>query len=203
MKTIDTEHKFFNENGYLLLKNVYNADLLYDDVPKTRGMITYHGSEKKMSYAKKEEQVPGSLARYSHPKYKEAHSNIRKTIESVIGKKLYNTYYYDRFYFPGQDLKKHVDRHACEISISVNISSNLKKPWAFCIKTPYGETRSIEMEPGDGVLYKGCDCLHWRDPMPSKYPKILSIFDDSYYHQIFFHYVLADGYRCEFANDGR
>jgi hypothetical protein len=62
---------------------------------------------------------------------------------------------------------------------------------------------SLELEPGDGVLYKGCDCLHWRDPMPGKYPKIFSRLDNSYYHQIFFHYVLADGYRCEFAKDGR
>jgi hypothetical protein len=51
---------------------------------------------------------------------------------------------------------------------------------AFYIKTPDtyvdkkkkdvvlvpGEERSLCLEPGDGLLYKGCERPHWRDPMP-------------------------------------
>jgi hypothetical protein len=65
------------------------------------------------------------------------------------------------------------------------------------------------MKPGDAVLYKGCDRYHWRDPMPSFYSKtelfkrkLFKQEDDSWYHQIFFHFVLADGYRAHFAYDG-
>ena len=204
MKTIDTDNESFNRNGYLVVRNVYDASLLYDKVPKTRGMLTYHGSEKKVSFTRNETQVPGSLARYSHPKYKEAHLKIKKSIENEIGKKLFPTYYYDRFYFPGQELKKHIDRDACEISMSVNISTNLKQQWGFGIKTPDGD-QYLNLNPGDGIIYKGCDCLHWRNPMPSNNPKWMKKLglDKTYYHQIFFHYVLADGYRCEFANDNR
>jgi uncharacterized LabA/DUF88 family protein len=64
-------------------------------------------------------QVNGSLAVYSHPQYRSIHSGIRMKLEEVIGRKLYNTYYYDRWYFDSQQLKKHIDRDACEISVSV------------------------------------------------------------------------------------
>ena len=69
----------------------------------------------------------------------------------------------------------------CEISVSVHISTNLEgqdAKWPFKIKTPDtytdkkkttvlvpGEERSLSLEPGDGLLYKGCERPHWRDPM--------------------------------------
>lgn len=55
-------------------------------------------------------------------------------LEEAIGKKLYNTYYYDRFYNPGQALSNHADRPACEISVTVHISSNLNQSWLFGLK---------------------------------------------------------------------
>ena len=95
---------------------------------------------------------------------------------------MYNTYYYDRFYYPGQELTKHADRDACEISISVHVSTNLEgkdADWALLdqdtdtytdkkkttVLVP-GENRSLVLKPGDGLLYKGCERPHWRDPMP-------------------------------------
>jgi hypothetical protein len=138
-------------------------------------------------------------------------------LEKAIGKKLYNTYYYDRFYNPGQALSNHADRPACEISVTVHVSSNLKDPWPIWIKTPdtysddkkteiveKGENRSVILKPGDGMIYKGCERPHWREPMPGvKRNKIRKLFkkEELYYHQVFFHYVLADGIRANFAFD--
>jgi len=203
-----TNNLDFDSQGYYLVNNLYDPKELYCEVPKERGQIKYFGSEKKFNYKEKEDQVNGSLARYSHPKYKFVHSQIKLKIEKIIGKKLFDTYYYDRFYFAGQELTPHVDRPACEISVSVNISTNLNEYWPFKIETPNKEIHSLGLDPGDGVIYRGCDRRHWRDPMPSRYSKFEKIKnkfynkeDDSYYHQIFFHYVLADGYRCEYAYD--
>ena len=168
-----------------------------------------------------ERQVEGSLARYYHPQYRTIHTGVRLKLEEVIGRKLYNTYYYDRYYFPGQELTRHADRDACEISVSIHISTNLpddEKDWPFKIKTPDtytdkkkttilvpGEERSAVLNPGDGLLYKGCERPHWRDPMPTP-PKKKKIFgkeskEEYYYHQIFFHYVLQDGERAHCAWD--
>ena len=144
---------------------------------------------------------------------------MRKKLEDIIGRKLYNTYYYDRYYFPGQPLTKHADRDACEISVSIHISTNLsekEKDWPFRIKTPDtytdkkksnilvpGEERSVVLNPGDGLIYKGCERPHWRDPMPGTKSKIFKKKDKTeyYYHQIFFHYVLQDGQRAHCAWD--
>ena len=111
------------------------------------------------------------------------------------------TYYYDRYYFSAQELKRHVDRDACEISVTIHIGTNLNEPWPICIKTPSGEEKSVLLSPGDGMIYKGCERPHWRDPMPSKKKGLFQKQEELYYHQIFFHYVLADGQRAHCAFD--
>ena len=144
-------------------------------------------------------------------------------LEEIIGRKLYNTYYYDRFYYPGQELTRHADRDACEISVSIHVSTNLEgkdADWPFWIKTPDtytdkkkttvlvpGENRSLVLKPGDGLLYKGCERPHWRDAMPGvQKKKNKKLFGkktsetELYYHQIFFHYV-QDGQKSTLCRD--
>lgn len=217
--TSKTNNEQFENWGYLVVKNLWNPQELYRPGPQERGQINYWGKRlDQFTYTELEMQVEGSLACYWHPQYRSIHSGIRLKLEKILGKKLYNTYYYDRFYFPGQALARHADRDACEISVTVHISSNCKKPWPIWIKTPddyqdhkktiivkEGENVSVMLSAGDGMIYKGCERPHWRDPLPKEYTrtwygkKIEK--DDIYYHQIFFHYVLADGLRSHYAFD--
>ena len=61
------------------------------------------------------------------------------------------------------------------------------------------------LQAGDGMVYKGCERPHWREPMPTEYRKTLYgkkvKKEGLYYHQIFFHYVLQDGQRAHCAWD--
>ncbi len=218
-----TNNKEFDRNGYFIVKDLWDPEELYHPLPNIRGQLNYYNNNiEDCKHIEVEGQVEGSLARYSHPQYKKIHTGVRKKLEKVIGRKLYNTYYYDRYYFPGQALTKHADRDACEISVSIHISTNLpddQKDWTFKIKTPDtytdkkktavlipGEERSCVLNPGDGMVYKGCERPHWRDPMPTprvrKRDKWLRRKQpEYYYHQIFFHYVLADGHRSHNAWD--
>ena len=209
-----TRNEFFDTNGYLIIKNLCDPEKLFHSVPKERGLFNWRGSDKldKFTYQEVETQVSGSLARYWHPQYRKIHSEIRLILERVIGRKLYNTYYYDRFYFPGQELKKHTDRPACEISVTIHVSTNIKESWPIWIKTPdtfedktmkiaNGENRFVHLEAGDGMVYKGCERPHWRDPMPGLLESTLNKDESLYYHQIFFHYVLQDGIRAHHAWD--
>ena len=213
-----TRNESFDKNGFLVLQNLYDPQELFHPVPKIRGQLNYRSKKlDDVEYIKEESQVEGSLARYWHPQYRKIHSDIRLKIEKQIGRKLYNTYYYDRFYFPGQELKKHTDRPACEISISVHVSTNLEEYWPIFIKTPYvfaesqectkvkklintGNIVAVNLNPGDGVLYKGCERPHWRDKMPGTFEMMYGG-EELYYHQIFFHYVLQDGIRAHHAWD--
>jgi hypothetical protein len=216
--TSPTNNEQFDRDGYLVLKNLWDPQDLYCEPPEHKGQYNYYGKLNKFSHTPVENQVEGSTSRYYYPPYKYAHSQIRLKLENVIGKKLYNTYYYDRFYNPGQALTNHADRPACEISVTVHVSSNLKDSWPIWIKTPdtyddpekktnilkKGENRSVILGPGDGMIYKGCERPHWRDPMPGvKRNKIRKFFKqpEFYYHQVFFHYVLSDGLRANHAGD--
>ena len=214
-----TNHKEFDEKGYLLVKNLWDPNELYCEPPNGRGQFDYNKECEIINHIHIERQVAGSTSRYNYFPYRIIHSQIRLKIEKIIGKKLYNTYYYDRFYYPGQELMYHVDRDSCEISVSIHVSSNVNEPWDFCIKEPdtyndpklrteilkYGEPRSIKMNPGDAVIYKGCERPHWREPLPKEYTKTWYgkkiEKENLYYHQIFFHYVLADGIRAHWAWD--
>ena len=209
--TSKTNNEDFDKNGYLVVKNLYDPEKLYRPVPELRGQLNYWGkNEDEFKHIELERQVEGSVACYWHPQYRDVHSHIRLKLEKIIGKKLYNTYYYDRFYFPGQELQIHCDRPSCEISVSVHVSSNVKNPWKLWIKTPdvddvKGENHSVILDVGDGMIYKGCERPHWREPLQREYvrkwygKKVEK--EGLYYHQIFFHYVLADGIRSHFAND--
>ncbi len=204
-----THNEKFNEDGYLVVKDLWDPKELYHPVPELKGQLNYwDNNPDHFHHTEVEQQVGGSLARYWHPQYRQIHTGIRRKLEEIIGRKLYNTYYYDRYYFPGQELTKHADRDACEISVSVHISTNLKgedAKWPFWIKTPSGEERSLSLEAGDGILYKGCERPHWRDPMPGTRKRDKIPFfknrNSLYYHQIFFHYVLQDGQRAHCAWD--
>jgi len=213
-----TRNDKFEKDGYLVLKDLWDPDELYHPLPEQRGQLNYWDKNPEhFNHNPVEQQVEGSLARYWHPQYRTIHTGVRKKLEEVIGRKLYNTYYYDRYYFPGQELTKHADRDACEISVSIHISTNLPdklKDWPFKIKTPDtytdkeksavlvpGEERTCVLNPGDGLLYKGCERPHWREAMPGSKEKIFGKKTEYYYHQIFFHYVLQDGERAQCAWD--
>ena len=213
----------FDKNGYLVVKDLWDPEELYHPVPEQKGLYNYYNKNPdNFDHFPVEHQVEGSTSRYWHPQYRAIHTGIRMKLEKIIGRKLYNTYYYDRFYFAGQELKKHADRDACEISVSIHVNTNLEgkdADWPFWIKTPDtytdkkmtevlvpGESRSLVLKPGDGLIYKGCERPHWRDPMPTPRRRKRDIIlrrkqKEYYYHQIFFHYVLQDGNRAHCAWD--
>jgi len=216
-----TRNESFDKNGYFVVKNLWDSKELTELPPENKGQYSFRGKTMDYEYMDEEKQVNGSTSRYWFPPYRPIHSLIRRKIEEVIGRKLYNTYFYDRFYNPGQDLSVHCDRPACEISVTLHVSTNIEsddKDWPIWVKTPDtytdetkteilvpGENRSVVLQPGDGMIYKGCERPHWREPLPKQfkknwYRKNVEI-DGYYYHQIFFHYVLADGQRSHFAYD--
>ena len=132
-------------------------------------------------------------ARYNHPSFKELHYDCKNKLEYLLQERLYPTYYFDRFYFNGSKMDNHVDRKSCEISVSVNISSNLDYDWGLWFELE--DSIEITTSPGDAVVYRGIEVPHWREKMVGK--------RDSYFHQLFLHYVRADGHYLEYAYDRR
>ena len=209
-----TRNDELDKNGYVVIKNFCNLEELYHPLPKERGLVTYYGSIDNFQQMPEDLQMPGALSRTNHPQYKKVHSEYRGKVEKIIGRKLRNTFYYERFYFPGIELPKHIDRPACEITCAIDISTTLKEPWSQGIKTPDvytdrnksailvpGEDREIFFEPGDALIFKSCERPTWRNTMPDNKRRWFGKKEEVYLHQIFFNYVIADGERSHHAYD--
>lgn len=186
-----TKHLEFEEQGFLFLPDFVNVGLLTE---KTKILDTF----------RIDNQVKDSVTRYNYQDtdFQNTFENLKEKIEKVIGCKLYKTYFFDRIYYEGNELKNHLDRESCEISLTVHIDSNPNNiEWPFFVKSAKNETCSIIMKPGDAVLYKGFERPHWREPLTRSMSEKISDNTVMLYHQIFFHYVLANGLRAHHAND--
>jgi predicted 2-oxoglutarate/Fe(II)-dependent dioxygenase YbiX len=112
--------------------------------------------------------------------------------EKASGKRLLPTYSYARLYQPGEKLDIHVDRPACEISVTLTIGFE-GKAWPIYMGDKDGENASkIKMEVGDVVMYRGMEKHHWRKK-----------FKGTWQAQVFLHYVDADGPHKEWKFDKR
>ena len=106
-------------------------------------------------------------------------------MEQETGLSLLPTYSYWRMYTYGAFLKKHKDRPACEISLTVDLGGD--KKWPLFI-----DDKPFLSEPGDAILYRGCDQEHWREK-----------FYGDWYAQLFLHYVDSEGPNKEWHGDKR
>ena len=205
-----TTNDDMEKNGYVVEKNLWDPEDLYHPVPRDRGTIFYYGSIDKFQTKPEDGQVPGALIRHKHPQYQRIVHGVRKKVENLLKVKLYNTYYYDRFYFSGQKLPKHLENDGGEISVRIEVSSNIKESWPMKIKSPDiytdkskeailvpGEEKLIDLEPGDALIYKACERPIWTDPVPGgqKNRKIFGKKEEFYYHHLVFNFVLANGSR--------
>jgi hypothetical protein len=123
---------------------------------------------------------------YGDPLMESLLINKKEKMQELTGLKLLPTYAFWRMYTKFADLKKHSDRPSCEISVTVNIGGD-GTSWPFLV-----DKSSIDLKPGDAVLYLGCEVEHWRDE-----------FQGDWFAQTFLHYVDAEGPYKEYWKDGR
>jgi hypothetical protein len=141
----------------------------------------------------RDSQCPLSEAIHGHPVFDSLLEQLLPNFEFASGKKLFPTYAYARFYVPGEELKIHTDRPACEISVTLTLGFE-GNPWPIYMGDEGGDNASeILMGVGDAVLYKGCDKHHWRN----------SYTEGKWQAQVFLHYVDANGPHTEWKYDKR
>lgn len=133
-------------------------------------------------------QVPESEVCYNYRPFLELLCEKTPQITEIIGEPVLPTYCYSRIYKTGNVLEPHVDRESCEISLTVNLSGD--QTWPIFIKTPDGNTKEVNLNPGDAMLYLGCIAPHWREE-----------FKGSELIQVFLHYVKSRGDNFEFYFD--
>jgi hypothetical protein len=115
-------------------------------------------------YEGKEEQIPDTYSQYSNIAMETLMLKCQPIMEKTTGLKLYPAYTYARIYKKGDELKRHKDRFSCEISTTMNLGGD---NWPIYIE-PSGEEDmngiAVNLNPGDMLVYRGCDLEHWRNP---------------------------------------
>ena len=129
------------------------------------------------------QQMPGTHSVYGDTLMETLLMHCLPEMENLTGLKLYPTYSFYRVYKPGDELKKHRDRPSCEISVTVclgyhYVTDDPDYRWDIFI-----DGKGIPTEPGDAVIYRGCDVEHWREPF--------RVEEKSWHSQLFLHYVDA------------
>lgn len=106
--------------------------------------------------------VPDAPSEYGDPAFDGLLEHLRPQIERGTGLGLYPTYSYFRLYKRGDVLRRHRDRVACEISVTLNLGQTPSEPWPIHIESTEGPYRAL-LGVGDALLYRGSDLYHWRD----------------------------------------
>lgn len=101
--------------------------------------------------------------RYADPLMETILYNSKEEVENITGLLLDPTYSYSRVYVKNEQMSKHVDRPSCEVSLTVNVAT-IGEKWPIWMHVPGQEPISMTLEPGDAVVYKGCEVQHWREP---------------------------------------
>lgn len=127
-------------------------------------------------------QVENSSANGDYISFLELLCEKTPEVSKIIGETVLPTYAYSRVYRNGNTLKKHTDRDACEVSLTLHLDGD--KEWIIYVETPKKSIAPIRLKSGDALLYMGCEAPHWRNE-----------FEGTYYTQVFLHYVKSRGKR--------
>lgn len=125
-------------------------------------------------------QAPNSSAMYNFLPFVQLLVSKIPHVNELLGETVLPTYTYARVYKNGSTLERHRDRPACEISLSLNLKKDID--WNIWIQKSNGEEVELNLNPGDAVLYLGCQTDHWRNK-----------FEGEEHIQVFLHYVRANG----------
>jgi len=106
--------------------------------------------------------VPNAFSRYADPLWESLMLSSIAPLEECTGMKLVPGFSYWRFYQTGDELRKHKDRIGCEISVTMCVGYE-GECWPICVETET-YTGPVVLEPGDMLVYKGCEITHWREP---------------------------------------
>ena len=165
----------FARQGYVVLPSLIEpalADYLWSYV---------HTKFACMQLGSGDSNVPNTPSCYGDAAFDGLLEYLRPRIAEAAGLRLYPTYSYFRLYKRGDVLERHRDRPACEVSVSLNIGQSPDEPWPLHVKGKTGAF-AARLTPGDGLLYRGMDCPHWREA-----------YEGERLAQVFLHYVNADG----------
>jgi len=167
----------FKKNKYTVLKNVISkdvADITYSYFLNKRKVTRFLFDQRFISPFTdyfgiwNDSQVPNTYSHYADMLMETLLEKVKPAMEKHTGLKLSPTYSYARIYKNGDVLARHKDRYSCEISTTLNLGGD---SWPIYLD-PTGKNGQagikVDLEPGDMLIYSGCELEHWREEFKGK-----------------------------------
>lgn len=168
--------KRFREKRYLFVKGLLPPPLL-------EYLKVYYAVLLADDRFSRDTQCPSSLSLGGDPALDAMLEWLRPELSRMVGFSLAPTYSYTRRYAKGERLARHLDRAACEISVTVSIQIPKRAgPSVIHLKPRHGAEAKVEMLEGDGCIYAGTEVEHWRNR-----------FRVGGYIQLFLHFIARRG----------
>jgi hypothetical protein len=193
----------FQQNKYQVIKKAIPyelANFVFNYFLLKRDAVNYMYSnniiaENSLFGTWKDQQVPNVYSHYADFAMETLLMRVMPIMQKQTGLNLIPTYSYARVYEKGSILKRHKDRPSCEISTTLNLGGD---PWPIFID-PTGSNNvideyknimkpnapkgiKVDLEPGDMLVYSGCELEHWREE-----------FTGNICAQVFLHYNHVNG----------
>ena len=159
-KAINKDLATFLYNYLLMKKQVYDTCIQEKYISHFETMLGY--------YEKDNEQIPNTFSFYSDISIETLMLKCQPIMEKTTSLKLYPAYTYGRIYKKGDILKRHKDRFSCEISTTMNLGGD---KWPIYLEPSGKEGKKgveVNLEPGDMLVYRGCELEHWREKFKGK-----------------------------------
>jgi hypothetical protein len=148
------------ELAFFLNKFFHNKRKCFLYLKETRNISNHDQSWGKLS----DTQIPDTYCHYGDPTMDSLLEWVNPLMSKTTGLDLIPCYSYARIYKYGDELKRHKDRPACEISCTMNLGGD---NWPIFLE-PSGEKDkegiSVLLNPGDILIYRGQLLEHWREP---------------------------------------
>ena len=162
----------FKKNKYVVMKKVISreiADFAFAYFLNKRKVARFLFDQKYISPFTdywgiwNDQQVPNTYSHYADLVMETLLQKVQPLMEKYTGLKLSPTYSYARIYKKGDVLARHKDRFSCEISTTLNLGG---EEWPIYLEPSGREGQAgikMDLEPGDMLIYSGCDLEHWRE----------------------------------------
>jgi len=125
-------------------------------------------------------QYSNSRGFYNYISFLEILCEKTPKVSEVLEETVLPTYAYSRICENGSTVNPHIDGDACEISLILHLGGD--NPWKTCIKTSSGQDQYIILNPGDAMIYLGCEKNYWREK-----------YKGNEYVEVSLHYVRSRG----------
>ena len=178
----------FKQNKYCVIKKAISSELasfcfnyfmMKRDVVAEMFKANYISPYEEIFGIWNDRQVPDTYSHYADLVMETLLKKVLPVMEKHTNLKLFPTYSYSRIYKKGDVLLKHKDRASCKISTTLNLGGD---SWPIFLepnpkkgrrsKDKYIPSKSkgiqINLEPGDMLVYSGCELEHWRNKFEGK-----------------------------------